>query len=778
VLFVAPACSLILYKGRKVCLYRYRRPHPHRHHRKLIVVGTATLLAAATTLVVGPAAHASLGFEVLGFEVQSLDGSGNNKAHPPWGRSGTNYARVGPARYADGHSQPVDGPNPRAVSNRVFNDIGQDIFSEHRVTQWGWTWGQFLDHTLGLAAKGTDKADIPFNAADPLERFTDTLGVIPFTRTMAASDTGVSNPRQQINTVSSYIDAWAVYGGTNDRLEWLRQGSVNGDLSDNGAKLMLPGGYLPRRDSRGDPASAPAMDIDGRLAAKPDKAVVAGDVRANENIALTATQTLFAREHNRIVSLLPDTLTDEQKFQIARRIVIAEQQYVTYNEFLPAMGVPLPPYTGYQPDVDTSLADEFATVGYRAHGQIHGVLDVEADADRYTDAQLAALAAQGVEINHNGDKLFMNVSLNLSFFNPDLVQQLQLGPVLKGIGSESQYNNDEQIDDHLRSVLFKVPVSGNPKCLDDPSLPKCFTGVTDLGAIDIARGRDHGMPSYNQMRQAYGLAPKTSFTDITGEPSDTFPPGQDKDNPHSLDFVELTNIDGKPVTGTPEAEDTATKGVRRTPLAARLKAIYDTVDNLDAFVGLAAEKHLDGSELGELQRAIWARQFQALRDGDRFFYGNDPGLSLIKQRYDIDYHKTLAQIIAANTDIALADLNDNVFLAPDDGLPAPTCRVTYHVDHDWTGGYRVSLGITNLDTKPVNGWTLRWSFANGQSVKRLWNGQVSQSGADVQVDNASWNPVIPPGGTLTDVGFVAQRDNITNAKPPNITLNNARCALA
>ena len=62
-------------------------------------------------------------------------------------------------------------------------------------------------------------------------------------------------------------------------------------------------------------------------------------MRANENIALTATHTLFAREHNRIVSLLPSSLTEEQKFQIARRVVIAEQQYITYREFLPAVGV-------------------------------------------------------------------------------------------------------------------------------------------------------------------------------------------------------------------------------------------------------------------------------------------------------------------------------------------------------------------------------------------------------------------------------------------------------
>ena len=123
----------------------------------------------------------------------------------------------------------------------------------------------------------------------------------------------------------------------------------------------------------------------------------------HENTGLTATHTLFAREHNRIVGLLPNTLTQQQKFDIARRIVIAEQQYVTYNEFLPTMGVALPKYTGYNPNVRTSLSDEFATVGYRAHSQVHGEFELEADASRYTASTLAALKAQGVEVTPTGN---------------------------------------------------------------------------------------------------------------------------------------------------------------------------------------------------------------------------------------------------------------------------------------------------------------------------------------------------------------------------------------
>jgi hypothetical protein len=68
-------------------------------------------------------------------------------------------------------------PPARYISNRVFNDTGQNIFSENDVSQWGWVWGQFLDHTFGLRnEKPGEKAPIPFDSKDPLERFRNDLG--------------------------------------------------------------------------------------------------------------------------------------------------------------------------------------------------------------------------------------------------------------------------------------------------------------------------------------------------------------------------------------------------------------------------------------------------------------------------------------------------------------------------------------------------------------------------------------------------------------------------
>jgi hypothetical protein len=752
-----------------------------RRRRPLAIVFVTSLVAAGM-VITGSATAQTTDPNQLPFEVQSLDGSGNNQANPDWGIVGNDYSRVADARYADGIGELVDRPNSRYVTNRVFNDSHQNLFSERNVTQWGFAWGQFLDHTFGLRlGRAPDDPDgqqapIPFDPADPIEEFANDLGVIGFERSAISPGTGVDSPREQVNTVSSYIDAWAVYSGTDERLEWLREGPVDGDLSNNSATLLLPDGYLPRADTRGDPGSAPEAEIGGRLALNPQRAAIAGDIRANENQALTSTHTLFAREHNRIVSLLPDTLTEEEKFQIARRIVIAEQQFVTYNEYLPAMGVTLPAYDGYDPRINTDLSNEFATVGYRAHSFIHGEIETETDLDRYTPEELAEFEELGLELAIEGDEVEIAIPLNLAFFNPDLVEMIELGPMLRGLGLEAQYKNDEQIDNQLRSILFEIPVEGNEDCLDGPELPACFDGVNDLAAIDIERGFDHGMPSYNQLRQAYGLPPVTSFTQLTGEDTDEFPPGLGIDDPASLEFTALFDGDGNPIDFEDEdaVEGEARIGIRASTLAARLSGIFGSVDDVDAFTGMVSEPHLPGADFGELQLAIWTREFTNLRDGDRFFYGTDPGLSAIARRFGIDFRRSLAEIIADNSDIPLSDMNDNVFITADE---EPTgCEVDFTLVTEWSDGFLATVSVANTGADTINGWELDFRFPTGQVIQDGWNTQFNQSGTDVTVGvpSGNWQGDLAPGDSAT--GWMrASWDGATNARPTHYSLNNTRC---
>lgn len=602
---------------------------------------------------------------------RSLDGRGNNPDNPDWGRVGARYTRVARAAFADGRSAMTAGKPERYVSNRIFNDSGHNLFSENNVSQWGWVWGQFLDHDIGLRDQTpAEKAPIPFDQNDPLESFDNDLGAMSFARTPAARGTGTSSARQQVNTLSSYIDASGVYGTSAARLDWLREGSLDGDPTNNAASLLLPDGLLPRADARGNAKRAPTMELFGALRATPEKARVAGDTRANENIGLTAVHTLFAREHNRIVAALPRTLSEEERFQIARRVVGAEIQYITYTQFLPSLGAKVSAYRGYDPEMNAGLSNEFAVVGYRAHSMVPGQFDVPFGSRAFTPEQIAAFRAQGIDRGEKDQRRALQVPLTVAFGNPDLLERIGFGRFLSSLSAGRQYRNDEQVDDALRSVLFQVPKPGvrDPAVCGQPVVrPGCFAGVMDLTAIDIARGRDHGIPPYNELRRAYGLAPKATFTEITGEPTDRFPsdPAIDRanpiDDPNILDVLKVADEKGGALeVRSKQAQEKAVTGLRRTTLAARLKAIYGTVDSVDAFVGMLSEGHVEGSEFGELQLAMWKRQFEALRDGDRFFYRNDPTLREIERRYGINYRRTMSQIITLNTG---ADLPADVFEA-------------------------------------------------------------------------------------------------------------------
>ena len=388
---------------------------------------THKLAAVAIVALIGSAlgaAGAAAADPPIALIVRSVDGSANNAQHPTWGKAGLAYRRVAPANYADGRSTQVAPAKPdRYVSNRIFNDLGQNLFSENGLSQWGWLWGQFIDHDLGLRVEAPgESSPLPFNQADPLERFTNDLGALGFSRTPAAPAPSTTSTRQQLNTITSYMDASMVYGSDAARATWLR----------DGASLLLPNGFLPRADARGNAASAPAMDLFGNQVGAPGRAVVAGDARANENIGLTAAQTLFAREHNRIVRLLPASLSAELRYQIARRVVGAEIQYITYHDFLPAMGVRLAPYTGYKPTVDPTESNEFATVGFRAHSMVHGEMEPSAPEGTWSAAQLAAFAARGIVVEHDAGTVTLVVPLSLAFGDPDLLEQTRSGHALRG----------------------------------------------------------------------------------------------------------------------------------------------------------------------------------------------------------------------------------------------------------------------------------------------------------------------------------------------------------
>ncbi|HEX8204004.1 MAG TPA: peroxidase family protein, partial [Isosphaeraceae bacterium] len=483
--------------------------------------------------------------------VRSIDGSGNNLANPAWGRAGTDLLRRAPAAYADGVSAPAGAnrPSARVISNTIADQGDEDIISDRQLSAMIYAWGQFLDHDIDLTPTASPAAsfNIPVPAGDPSFDPAGTgTRVVPLSRSLAdpATGTSASNPLQQVNVVTAWIDGSQVYGSDAATAEKLRT-HVGGRLKTSpGADGVIgtSDDLLPLNTSSFFTTGTLPMANDAHRV--PDDALfAAGDVRANENIELTSLHTLFVREHNRLADALRRAnprLDDEAIYQMARAQVIGELQAITYNEWLPALLGPraLPAYRGYDPTVNPGIATEFSTAAFRfGHSQLGD--DVEF-------------------LDDNGLPVVDEVPLSDAFFNPPLLTANGIDPILKYLASDPSSEVDPTVVTSVRDFLFGPPGSGG----------------LDLASLNIQRGRDHGLADYNTIRAAYGLPRVTSFAQITADVA-----VQDK-----------------------------------------LRALYGTVDDIDAWVGALAEDHVAGGSTGPLIRAVLADQFARLRDGDRFWY--------------------------------------------------------------------------------------------------------------------------------------------------------------
>jgi hypothetical protein len=372
------------------------------------------------------------------------------------------------------------------------------------------------------------------------------------------------DPREQVNAITAWLDGSMIYGSTAARARALREFGLSGDLRTSA------GGMMPFNDAMMPNAPAPMPEM-----------FLGGDVRANEQIGLIAMHTLFVREHNHVCQMLQESfpqLRGERLFQLARVLVGAEIQVITYRDWLPVLVGPdaLAPYTGYDMTVEPSIANEFSTAAFRFG---HTMLPPE----------LLRLAANGSSIPEGP------IALRDAFFNPQVVMdEGGIDPILRGLAYQRPQAIDPLVIDEVRNFLFGPPGSGG----------------FDLASLNIQRGRDHGLPAYNELRVALGLAPKASWLDVTSDP------------------------------------------IR----AWRLAQAYPTPDHMDAWVGCLAEDTVPGALIGELARAVLVDQFERLRDGDRFWYQ-----MLAPQWAEWAEQQTLADIIRRNTGIG-AELQDDVFI--------------------------------------------------------------------------------------------------------------------
>ncbi|MFN3212608.1 MAG: peroxidase family protein [Henriciella sp.] len=509
-------------------------------------------------------------------EVRTYDGTSNNIDNPNWGATFEHLQRLASSDYADGISELAgpDRPSARAVSNDVSDQPeGTSIANTVNGTDFVWQWGQFMDHDIDLTDGAEESADILVPEGDPDFDPSATGGiVIPFNRALFdhATGTDASNPREQENEITSWIDGSMIYGSDEDRNAALR-------VAQTPFLRVSTGNLLPFNTDSLTNANGFVSD--------PTSLFLAGDIRANEQLGLTVMHTLFVREHNRLAERF---LNDDPNagadaiYERARRLVIAKIQIITFEEWLPALIGPdaIPAYSGYDATVNPTVFNEFSVAAFRLG---HSMLN----------PQLLRLDASGDEIAAG------HIALRDAFFaGPSiLTSEGDLDPILRGFATQLHQEIDPKVVDDIRNFLFGMPGSGG----------------LDLASLNIQRGRDHGVPGYNQMRQAMGLTTVTQFGQITSDPE----------------------------------------------LADALFDRYGDVNEIDLWVGGLAEDAVAGSQLGELFHAIIVRQFTALRDGDRFWWENE----LTSAERDRVRDTTLAEVIRDNTGIG-NELQDNVFIAP------------------------------------------------------------------------------------------------------------------
>ncbi|XP_053605798.1 chorion peroxidase [Plodia interpunctella] len=543
---------------------------------------------------------------------RSLGGECNNPAVPGWGAVHSGYERLLPPDYSDGiwamrtSTTGFPLPSARAVSSILILDSSHPSPTHNLMFM---QFGQFIAHdtsalvmfTIGNGSaisccSGDGEAFLPPEithwacapiVADPADEFYGQYRhqCLNFVRTQLApaSDCSVGYAKQ-MNGATHFPDLSHLYGTTGEKL----------------TKLRGPGGLLRTFVDYGRELP-PLTEKQECMATKNGAACFeSGDGHGNQIISLTVLHTIFTREHNRIARALarlnPDW-NDETVFLETRRIVQAQFQHIIYNEFLPLLIGPtlaqsfgLTPSQGYSSSYDArvnpSLTAEFSTAAMRfGHSVVEGNIMIPS-----------------VQKN----SIYERISIPEVMFQPTRLRlKLFLDRLLTGLGWQPMQAVDPFVTEGLTRYLFH---GGNPFGLD-------------LASINIQRGRDYGVRSYNEYRRLVGLSPFVDFKQ--------FPPSA----------------------------------------AQRLSSVYASPEDIDLWVGGLLEEQTEGGVVGPTFALILADQFSRIKRGDRYFYENgpdvNPGAFTPSQLAEIK-KVSLSRIVCDNSDrIELISQSPNAFLRAD-----------------------------------------------------------------------------------------------------------------
>ncbi|MHB2170139.1 peroxidase family protein, partial [Alsobacter sp. R-9] len=345
---------------------------------------------------------------------------------------------------------------------------------------------------------------------------------------------------------------------------------------------------------------------------------IAGDGRVNENFGLTAVHHVFHEEHNyQVENVMKSVLDQDAKaqadatlhgqaydhsvlkawlvpgadvataattplawdqdklFNATKLIVEMEYQHVAVDQYARTVTPDIPEFVGYSSSVDPTVTLEYAQVAFRfGHSTLRETIDT-IDANQGLTGQIVSYA------------------LKQAFLNPAQFAAVGPGDIALGMTHQQMNEIDEFVTPALNQGLLGQPL--------------------DLAAINIARGRDIGIPTLNEFRAGLGLATYTSWADF----------GTHMIHPENLvNFIAAYSFGGD-VAKAQDVLDAYEGLPSTTPYSDAFNFMNGAdkgYDKIDAWLGGLAEQHVLGGLLGETFNVVFVNQINGLMNGDRFYY--------------------------------------------------------------------------------------------------------------------------------------------------------------
>ena len=548
---------------------------------------------------------------------------------------------------------------------------------------------------LGITLTDADVLDLPLLATDAYGKFIP--GANGFAQ-IAVDPDGVPNSGDE-----TFVEG--VAGGLAVPLTTIRTGhAFLNDIAHAAAPVFVAGVLAPDSDDAIG-LSEPGT-YDNELL---DRHFITGDGRGNENIALTAVHHVFHSEHNRQVDeikatilatgdpafiaqwqLSPGVWDGERLFQASHFATEMQYQHLVFEEFARKMQPQVDAFLtleGFDTPINPAIVAEFAHAVFRVG---HSML---------TDT-VARFDPNFVP----DDISLLNAFLNPIAFNNDgtLSAEAAAGAIVRGMTRQQGNEIDEFVTDAVRNTLLGLPL--------------------DLAAINIARGRDTGIPTLNAARRAFydmtsdsQLKPYTSWLDLTQHLKHEVSvinfiaaygthaglTAADVDTLAEKRAVATALVFGGSAVineGTPQEREFIADDEDRldflnsTGAYANLANGVTTtgVDAIDLWIGGLAEKQMPfGGLLGSTFNFVFETQMEALQNGDRFnCLARTAGLNFLTE---LD-NNSFAKLVMLNTDATHL---------PADIFSTPTWILAANPDNQFTG-----LGVDGRDDPSEGGTAL------------------------------------------------------------------------